>query len=80
MEEKLAAMQQILDSRQTKIDEHDRELAELRVQLAVLTTKQDEILSKLDKFVNTYTWAGRIIGAAFLVSVWQWLTGGGLNR
>lgn len=80
MEEDIKALQRILSDRQLKIDEHDKELAELRVQLAVLSTKQDEILSKLDRFVSTYTWAARIVGAAFLVSAWSWVTGGGFNR
>lgn len=80
MEEDIKALQKILSDRQFKIDEHDKELAELRVQLAILSTKQDEILGKLDRFVSTYTWAARIVGAAFLVSVWSWITGGGFNR
>lgn len=80
MEQQVKAMQTILDSRQTKMDEHDREIAELRVQLAVLSTKQDEVIKKLDKFISIYSWAGRIVGAAFLVSVYTWVTGGGFNQ
>lgn len=59
---------------------NEREIAELRVHVAILATKQDEVMKKLDKFIGFYTWAGRIIGAAFLVSVYTWITGGGFNR
>ena len=79
MEDEIKALKAILDQRQTKIDEHDKEIAELRTQIAVLVIKQEALIQKLDGFssgINRGLW---IIGGGFIAAFVAWIVRGGLS-
>lgn len=79
MEERLRALELMLEQRQAVINEHERQLADLRTQMAVLVTKQDALIKKLDSFssgVNRGLW---IVGGGFLTALVMWVTNGGLH-
>lgn len=57
-----------------------RELVELRLELAKIAIRQETILERLDKYsggINRGLW---ILGGGVLVSFVSWITGGGLER
>lgn len=76
MEDRLKRLEVVLEHRQATIDAHEKELADLRVQMAVLVTRQEQLIKKLDTFssgINRGLW---LIGGGFLSALIVWLTGG----
>lgn len=62
-----------------KIELLEKEIAELKTELAILNIKQQQLIQKLDGFtsgVNRGLW---ILGGGFLTAVVVWVTGGGLS-
>ena len=78
-EDRLRSLENVLIARQTVIEEHTRDLAELRTQMAVLVAKQQNLIEKMDKFssgINRGLW---IIGGGFLMSLVAFIVGGGIS-
>ena len=77
MEDEIKTLKAILDQRQTKIDEHDKEIAELRTQIAVLVIKQEALIQKLDGFSSSINRGLWIIGGGFIAAFVAWIVTGG---
>jgi len=59
-----------------RISGNENEIAELRVQVATLITKQDELVKKVDKFSSGINRALWLIGGGFIsYVVWFFTTG-----
>lgn len=79
MEEEIQTLLGLLEKKQRQLDDHGRELAELRTQMAVLVTKQDALIQKLDGFSSSINRGLWIIGGGFIAAFVAWIVRGGLS-
>jgi len=64
----------------TKLEQEDKELSELKIEIAVMEAKQEALIKKVEGFssgVNRGLW---IIGGGFITAFVVWVTDGGLGN
>lgn len=72
------------DDRIKALEEHTaefrKEITELKIELAKITSRQDAILEKVDKYssgINRGLW---LLGGGFILSLVNWVMGGGIGQ